>query len=170
MKIKIKILFIMVLVITSLTLLLLLKNERHIEQMEYSKLPNISLIEYNKNVTYNLFDFTLLNKTVVMFISPDCSHCEKEIGDIISYKEEFKDVRWLFITQSILKDELKSFLYKYPIMSIPNAVILMEDWSKYYTMFEVSAPPAIFVYNKKGELINSERGEVGIDVIREWLR
>lgn len=133
-------------------------------------LPDISLKSYDGRMFLSKEIEPLTDRTVVIFFSPDCTLCEKEIGEIISCKDSFKDVRWLFITQEILKDELNSFLMNYPIMSIPNAVILLEDWPKYHTMFEVSGPPALFVYDKNGELIHSVRGSVSINIIKKWLR
>lgn len=141
------------------------------EEGVVQKLPDISLQSYDGGMFQSKEINTLTNRTVIIFFSPDCSLCEKEIAEIISIKDSFKkDVRWIFITQSILKDELYSFLMRYPVKSIPNSVILLEDWPKYHNMFEVSGPPAMFVYDKNEKLIHSVRGLVSIDILKGWLQ
>lgn len=151
--------------------LLLIVKKQFIED-EYISIRNMPKIELNRlqGGKFILSEKDEMSRTVLFFFSPDCFFCEDEISEIISCKDEFMDVRWLFITQAILKDDLNSFLKRFPIMSIPNAVILLEDWPKYHSMFEVSGPPAMFVYDKKGNLINSVRGAVDIDLIKKWLR
>lgn len=154
----------------SIIILLLYKKSNESSQLELiSVLPDFELISYERE-RYSLKTQTKKDRTIVLFFSPDCELCEKEINDIIVNKEIFKEVRWLFITQSILEDELDIFLNNYPIMTIPNAVILLEDWPKYHTMFEVSGPPAMFVYDREGMLIHNVRGTVSIDVIKKWLQ
>lgn len=138
------------------------------ESEQILQIPNIELELYHGGF-YSLSNYSTKRKTIVLFFSPDCELCEKEINDIILNKELFKDVRWLFITQSILANEMRNFLTLYPLSEIENSVILLENWPKYHTMYDITGPPAMFVYDDKGRLIHSVRGSVGIDIIIEWL-
>lgn len=145
------------------------KSNKSIQTEKISILPDFELTSYDGNI-YSLKNQKKKYRTIVLFFSPDCELCEKEINDIILNKELFKEVRWLFITQSILANEMRNFLTLYPLSEIDNSVILLENWPKYNTMYEVSGPPAMFVYDREGKLIHSARGAVSIDVIKKWLQ
>lgn len=133
------------------------------------KLPDISLVKYDSGKWFTLSKERGVDKTVIIFFSPDCEFCEKEIEGILSIKDEFPNVRWLFITQSIIKDELFGFFVRYPINEMNNAIILLEDYPKYFSLYDVSGPPALFVYDKNGELIEESRGAVSVRTLIKWL-
>lgn len=102
---------------------------------------------------------------VLMFFSPDCEFCQKEIEGIIANVREFQGVRWLFVTIS----EVDDFLIDYPIDAIPNASICIDVDGSLMRTFDVTAPPAIFVYDEMGALIGFRRGAVPINTILQWL-
>lgn len=139
------------------------------ESAEICTLPRIVLHSYSGNIV-DIPQQITHKRTVVLFFSPDCEHCEMEIADIINNRSVFDDVQWLFITQSCQKNELDLFLTKYKVDSLSNSIILLEEWPKYEKLFEVSGPPSIFVYNEKQKLVHSYRGSVEISTLINWLK
>lgn len=139
------------------------------ESEQILHIPNIELNIYNGGF-YSLSNYPTKRKTIVLFFSPECDLCENELQSIIENKEFFINVRWIFITQSIFVDELSTFLTRCPIKNIENSNILIENHLKYHSLYEVTGPPAMFVYDDEGQLIHSVRGSVGIDLIIEWLK
>lgn len=108
-------------------------------------------------------------RTVVMFFHSDCEFCQKEIGGIIERNGECRDVQWIFITIA-QPEELEPFLNEYPIESIPGAFLLREDFPDMHILFDVSAPPALFIYDEHGKLMKMHGGAIPIKTIVEELQ
>ena len=108
-------------------------------------------------------------KTMVVFFSPECDLCEEELNVILK-NELPSSNRWVFISFSFLKDELEFFLERTPIDTLNNSVILLEDSPKYHSLFHVTGPPSLFVYNEEGELIHSSYGKVDDRTLIDWIK
>ena len=64
---------------------------------------------------------------------------------------------------------LKKFYEEYKIADYPN-IIMARDASYFFgTFFHVRSLPAIFVYDKKGNFVNSFDGTVSVQKIAESL-
>lgn len=103
-------------------------------------------------------------RTSIIFFSPDCEFCQKEIEGIINRYGDCRDVQWLFITIA-QPEELVLFIKEYPIDSIPNALLLREDFPEMHMKFDVTAPPALFIYDEHGKLMKMHRGATSIRTI-----
>lgn len=108
-------------------------------------------------------------RTVIMFFHSDCEFCQKEIEGIIERNGECRDVQWVFITIA-QPEELEPFLKEYPIESIPNAFLLREDFPEMHIKFDVTAPPALFIYDEHKKLMRMHRGATSIKTIVEELQ
>jgi thioredoxin-related protein len=91
--------------------------------------------------------------TIIMIFSPDCEHCQvmtKKITDNITL---FKKAQIIMATP-LEYGIIKKFYNEYNIAKYPN-IIMGRDPSYFLgTFFKVRGFPAIFVYNKKGKLVN----------------
>lgn len=133
-------------------------------------LPDISALSYDGN----LFELDKLDKaktTIVFFFSPECDHCEEEIKEILSRKPllENKDIRWIFITMDVLKDELGVFLESYPIDKMSNAYVLLDNSLFYHSLFEAPGSPSVFIFDKSGRLVHKIVGGFNINILMQWL-
>lgn len=108
-------------------------------------------------------------RTSILFFGPDCEFCQKEIEGIIERNGECRDVQWIFITIA-QPEELEPFLKEYPIESIPSAFLLREDFPEMHIRFDVSAPPALFIYDEQGNLMKMHRGATSIRTIVAELK
>jgi thiol-disulfide isomerase/thioredoxin len=108
-------------------------------------------------------------KTAILFFNPECEACKNEMREIIKNQKYFLNVQWLFITIAQAED-VESFIKDYPVQSIPDSYLFREDYPKSHMLFDVSAPPALFVYNEKGKLIVADKGENSIQKIARKLK
>ena len=107
--------------------------------------------------------------TAIFFFSPECDACRKEINDILQFRNDFRNTQWLFITIAQY-EELDRFLNQYPIHLLSGAFLLREDYPINHMLFNVSVPPALFVYDKKGKLITMHKGEILIQsIIKDFV-
>ena len=104
-----------------------------------------------------------------MFFSPDCEFCRQELKGIIDNRKSFRNVDWVFVTLSP-QEELEEFLLEYPLQSVPEARICIEEWPELFGALDVTAPPSIFIYDAEGLLEHYKRGAVSIKTILEWLK
>lgn len=117
--------------------------------------------------TNDVLDTT--KRTAILFYSPDCEFCQKEIEGIIDRKEELNNIQWIFITIA-QPEELNTFLKEYPIESIQDAILLREDFPEMHIRFDVSSPPALFIYDEYGNLMKMHRGATSIKTIVAELK
>lgn len=108
-------------------------------------------------------------RTALFFFHPECEYCQKELEGILINYSACRDVQWLFITLAPT-DEVEAFLVDYPLLSIPNAYVLREDWPDTYERFAVKGPPALFIYDETGKLMKRHMGAVSIKTIVQELQ
>lgn len=103
-----------------------------------------------------------------MFFSPDCEFCRQELKGIIDNRISFQSIDWVFVTLSP-QEEFEEFLHEYPLQTVPDARICVEERPDLFLALDVTAPPAIFIYDAEGLLEHYKRGAVSIKTILEWL-
>lgn len=133
-------------------------------------LPEISAITYDGKL-FELDKQDKVKTTIVFFFSPECDHCEEEIKGILSRESllENKDIRWIFITMDVLKDELGVFLESYPIDKASNAFVLLDSALYYHNLFEVTGSPTVFMFDKSGAQVHKIVGGFNINILTQWL-
>lgn len=137
------------------------------------KLKKIERIPVFTLVTIGGEEFSLTEqkrgrRTALLFFSPDCEYCRKEIEGIVANRDSFEKTDWVFITLAP-EGDLHEFLLEYPLESIPGAKVVREEWPELYLALDVTAPPTLFIYDSDGRLDHYSRGAVSIKTILEWL-
>jgi cytochrome oxidase Cu insertion factor (SCO1/SenC/PrrC family) len=90
------------------------------------------------------------NKTVVLiYFSPDCSHCQYEAKQIVQYMDSLRDVMFVWVSYHPL-NEIKDFFTKYGLDKFKNVKIGRD--TKYFipTYYKVENTPFIAIYNRQG--------------------
>jgi thiol-disulfide isomerase/thioredoxin len=153
-----------------IALLVFYLNSSKKEQYSGMTLPEISAFTFDGNL-FELDKLDKVKKTVVFFFSPDCDNCEDEIKEIITHKTLFedKDIRWIFITMDIFKDELSVFLKSYPINTMSNAFVILDRRLYYHHLFEVPGAPVVFLFDKSERLSYKIVGGFNVNTIVQWL-
>ena len=115
-------------------------------------------------------DSTLITKeqlkknqpVLIMFFSPECHHCQKQIEDMLARINDFKKIQIILATYRSM-DELLSFEQKYKLANYPN--IQSGRDTKYFIQpfYKVKNLPYLALYNRKGDLITTFEGNVAVD-------
>ena len=168
MKPKHIILCVICLVAVALAIMLSTALRKHTAQMAcITQLPDTVLVTISGETLF-LTNHNSDQRTVLMFFSPDCEYCRKEIMGIISNAADIKMVDWIFLTISS-QDDMDAFLKEYPLLTIPKATIVIDELAEFHRALGVTAPPSIFIYDGNGILEHYKRGAVSIKTILEWL-
>lgn len=99
-----------------------------------------------------------------MFFNPDCDHCQKETKELLAYKEELKNIQ--FVMVSALPYQLvRTFYFDYNIASMPNIKMGHDPTYALGTKYKPNRYPAIFIYDKTGNLAKVFAGNAGAPAI-----
>lgn len=131
-------------------------------------LPKFSVIKAPDSTR---FDETMLPKgkpVVLMFFSPDCDHCQKQVKAFMAYKEEMKDIPILLLSPlsyAIIHD----FYQAYGLANFPNFTAASDAVYRLGKLYQLKTFPSIFVYDAAGNLAKAYIGNVSIPTLLESL-
>ncbi|MEM9721320.1 MAG: redoxin domain-containing protein [Bacteroidota bacterium] len=101
---------------------------------------------------------------VVMFIHPECPHCQYEAEALYHQREHHQHIQWLLISEAP-KEQLQWLSNTYKLDSLPNVSVLMSEMGGFYSFFGTESLPSTFVYDSGGRLKKYFRGEVKLEAI-----
>jgi len=153
----------------ALVVALCIALKKHYSAMEkINRMPSSELVTLTGE-RFSLNDLRPERKTAFLFFSPDCEFCRKEIEGITANSESFQGIVWVFVTLPPIED-LESFLSDYPLESIPESKVCIDETLELFDSLDVTAPPSLFVYDAQGNLEHYNRGAVSIKTILEWMK
>ena len=120
---------------------------------KYPDLPEFTAIKAPDSSLFNSQTIKKKGPVVILFFSPDCDHCKKEMKEILAYRQELKNIRFLMVSPLELK-YLDVFYEDYGISSMPNITML---WDRTYylgTFYKPRMFPAAYLY-KNGIYLRS---------------
>ena len=106
---------------------------------------------------------------VLMFFSPDCDHCQKEIKELLAYKEELKDLQIVMASPAAFA-EINNFYADYNIASMSNIVMGKDQGYALGMKYQLRTYPSVFVYDAKGTLAKAFIGNVSVPVILDAVK
>lgn len=133
----------------------------------FPTIPQFTVYKAPDSTAFTRSDLSKRKSTIFFIFSPDCGHCQHETEAILKNIKKFKDAQILMVTHYPYS-EMETFYKNYKIANYPQ--ITMARDTKYFfpVFFKVQNFPAIFVYNKKGELQKNFEGSVKVeDIINE---
>ena len=97
------------------------------------------------------------HKTLIMFFSPECTHCQHQTEDMLAAIDSLKDIQIVMATYQPF-EEMVAFNQKYNIEKYSN-IKLGRD-TKYFLppYYRMKSLPFLALYDKKGNYITSFEG------------
>lgn len=123
--------------------------------------PDSSLYS-NKNLRKN-------SPFMLMFFSPDCDHCQVQIKELLTVKEELKNVQILMISALPFK-YAKEFYYTYGLNKITNIKLGNDRDHNLNSIFKIKTFPSLYLYDKNGSLLKAFVGNVKMPSILDALK
>lgn len=175
-----KLLFCMVLSLLSIEILLSqpnkkIKNKTETEKINVSdtlplylknkKLPPFELltdvVKGKDSIWFRYSDLSPKKPTVIIYFSPECSHCHHEMKELLKRKDSIANATFVLASFHPL-DSIKKFSKKYSLDKMPNFNVGRDE--KYYIpiFFKVKFTPFIAVYDKKGNYDTSFEGTINM--------
>jgi thioredoxin-related protein len=132
----------------------------------YPTLPSLQLVLSDSSTKYTLENVPKKKKVLLMIFSPDCEHCQHEAEQIVASKEALKDIHIIMATTLPIY-KMQAFSEKFGLDKMENVVIAKDPYYLLPGFYEIRTLPFAALYNKKGALIGTFEGGVGIEKILE---
>ena len=116
----------------------------------------------NKNIQKN-------KPFIVMFFSPECEHCQKELKELMVNKRQFKNIPILMLSPANY-GEIKKFYKDFSVSKMPNITIAHDDNMTLSKLYQLRTFPTMFVYNRMGRLVKTFISNVSIPDILQAVK
>jgi thioredoxin-related protein len=126
--------------------------------------PSFDLLKTDSSTHVTKADITAKHKTLIMFFSPECTHCQHQTEDMIAAMDSLKDIQIVMATYQPF-EEMVAFNQKYGIEKYSN-IQLGRD-TKYFLppYYRMKSLPYLALYNNKGNFITSFEGNQKISTL-----
>jgi len=113
-------------------------------------------------------DLPAKKPVVVIYFSPDCSHCQLEMKEITD-SMQLLDKAFFVLASFKQMDEIKEFSDKYHLQNFSNIVVGRD--TKYFipSFYKVRFTPFIAVYDKHGKLVKAFESGAKVSELKEAI-
>ena len=132
----------------------------------YPTVPAFQLFLNDSTVKYTKESLPKNRPTLIMLFSPDCEHCQHHAEQIFANKEALKNINIVMVTSSPIY-RMKEFAETYRLNEMENVVVAKDPYYLLIGFYEIKGLPYMAMYDKKGKLIQTFEGSLGIDKILE---
>jgi thiol-disulfide isomerase/thioredoxin len=102
--------------------------------------------------------------TLFLFFNSTCEHCQYETEQILKVAGQLSNKNVLYISSQSIR-EIKAFDSIYHLTNYPFIKLLRDSTNNFYKTFGTSMVPSSVIYNDKGMLMKTFKGEVKIEAI-----
>ena len=146
----------------SLTIFVCAQNNLQVNyNVKIETIPAFNIHTVPDSVNYSNNNLKKNKPFVIMFFSPECEHCQKEVKELSKYKNKFKNIPILMLSPANYA-EIKQFYKDYAVSKMPNITVAHDDNSTMSRLFQLRTFPTMFVYNRTGKLAKTFVSNVSI--------
>lgn len=127
-------------------------------------LPPLQLLLPDSITKYTKEDIPKKKQVLIVFFSPDCEHCQHEAEEMVTHKEDFKNIQVIMVSTYPFY-RLKEFAENYGLSNLKNVVIAKDPNYFLLTFYSIHSFPYMALYNKKGGLIETMEGSRPIEKV-----
>jgi len=120
-------------------------------------IPSFDLLKPDSSTHLTKADISGKHKTLLMFFSPECTHCQHQTEDMLAAIDSLKDIQIVMATYQPF-EEMVAFNQKYGIEKYSN-IKLGRD-TKYFLppYYRMKSLPFLALYDTRGNYIISFEG------------
>lgn len=137
----------------------------------YRRFPNVppfTIMALPDSTSFKKEDLSNRTKLMLVLFSPDCDHCRHFTRDLLSHYDLFKKVQ-IVMASSMDYSIIQSFYSEFNIARYP-AIRMGRDVNYFLgTFFQVTQFPSVFLYDKKGKLIQDFSGTIDVEKLATFF-
>jgi len=152
------------LVIVSLLLVLFAEAQQDTAApyKRFPTVPPISLLQSDSSLLTK--DKLKKGPVIVMYFSPSCDHCQHQIKEMMGRIDDFKHVQFVLATYQPF-DEMVHFISEYGLDKHANIKVGRDTKFTLPPFYNIKSLPYLALYDKKGNLITTYQGNVGVETL-----
>ncbi len=147
----------------NLTFLNNLKSEFIINK----SIPSFEFFQLD-SVKYTHNDLPRNTSLFIIHFNSTCEHCQVFARQLSIYANDFSKSQLLLISEENLYT-LKKFEIEYNLNQLKFVKMLNSNHIKFYESFNSNTIPAIFIFNKRKQLVKKFEGEVKIEALLKYV-
>lgn len=134
--------------------------------IKYPVLPTFDILNLDSSKTFSTYDIPEGRPIVMVFFSPDCSHCVHLGQEIVKHKEDFKKTR-IYMATPMSLPATEKYADSTGLSQMKNVMIGKDHRFFCISFYGLKSFPFVAVYNGKKKLIEGFPGTFEIeDVIK----
>lgn len=138
----------------------------------YQKTPSLPVfnIRMMDSVTiFNTFNIPKGKKTMIVFFSPDCKHCNAQMKELVKGMDSLSDVQFYMITPVHSMTELRAFYEKYHLGNFKNIALVGRDYEFFFgTFYGIKVVPDMALYDEQKKIIKLFEGNTTVSEIYKY--
>ncbi len=138
----------------------------------YQKSPSLPVfnIRMMDSVTiFNTFNIPKGKKTMILFFSPDCKHCNAQMKILVKGMDSLSNVQFYMITPVHSMTELRSFYEKYHLADFKNIALVGRDYEFFFgTFYGIKVVPDMALYDEQKKIIKLFEGVTTISEVYKY--
>lgn len=128
------------------------------------KIPDFKLLLVDSVTNFYTENLDAKKNTLILLFSPDCDHCQHQTEDIIKNIDAFKNTQ-IVMTTVLPFPMMKAFYERYQLSKYKNIIMGRDVLFFFSPYYRSQYTPYLALYNKKGELIFTNDGQVKIETL-----
>lgn len=135
----------------------------------FPTLPPFSLLGIDSSTVITRDDLPKHRKTLIMYFSPDCDHCQHQTEDLLKKMEQLKKINIVMATYQPFED-MVAFYKRYNIGSYPNIKIGRDTKYFFAPFYQLRNLPYLALYDAKWNLITTFEGNASVDKLMKAFK
>ena len=136
---------------------------------KYPKLPAFNIMMMDSTTIFNTFNIPKGKKTMIVFFSPDCKHCNAQMKELTRKMDSLSNVEFYMITPVHSMTDIKAFYAKYHLGDFKNVAMVGRDYEFFFgTFYGISVVPDLALYDEKKMLIKLFQGNTTVAELYQY--
>ena len=160
-----KILLLNALIMILSTIVVNTANAQYLRNGKIEKLPSFTYQTLN-GTKFSEQDLKADQRLMIVYFNPLCEVCQKEVKEIISNIEYFKDIQIVMISPN-KKEEIDEFVNNFKLNNFQQVTILHDEEDLFYKQFHAIGYPSLYMYDTNKQLLEHFDSHADIREIKD---
>ena len=120
-------------------------------------IPAFDLLEADSITHLTRDNLNLHHRTIIMFFSPECTHCQHQTEDLIAGMDSLKEIQIVMATYQPF-GEMVDFTKKYQLSKYPNIKVGRDINYFFPPFYRMRSLPHLALYDRNGNYFTSFEG------------
>ena len=121
------------------------------------------------NYIFNTYNIPAGKKTMIVFFSTDCKHCQALMRHLTKAMDSLENVQFYMVTPVHSMTDLRNFYAKYHLADYKNIQLVGRDYEFFFgTFYGIKVVPDLALYDEHKKLIKLFEGDVSVSEIYQY--